>query len=432
METLEKIKEKLTPSEEEKRRAYGIINEFMELLQSNLKEADVFLGGSFGKDTWLPGDSDVDLFVRFDKKYKGKRISDLLEDALRKIGIKYIKLHGSRDYFKVNYKGYEFEIVPILKIDNPKEYEVITDVSPFHVLYVKKKLEEKPELKGEIRLLKAFMKTIGTYGAESYVQGFSGYACELLIIYYGSFLNLLKEALNWRPKVIIDIEKYYKNKEEVFKKLNKHKLKSPIIIIDPVDPERNASASVSYEKFAKFILNAYIFLKKLEEEKIEYWFTRKKKTKEDFLKKKEKLNVPMALFTVKGKGNNKDVVNTKILKFKEFLEKQLEIYGFKILDSEIIFQEDLEKEGYIAIYYYPKELPEYTLHEGPLPWIHPHFERFLEKWKEYEIKVRSDGRLIALIPRKIRNIKELWEYLKEKYKSSIEDKVEVLNVEFYD
>ncbi len=430
---LEEIKEMLRPSEEERKKAYKIINEFINLLQTNLKDADVFLGGSFGKDTWLPGDSDVDLFVRFDKKYRGQRISDLLEEALKKINVSYIRLHGSRDYFKVKYKGYEFEIVPILKIDNPKEYEVITDVSPFHVLYVKKKLDEKPELKDEIRLLKAFMKTIGVYGAESYIQGFSGYVCELLIIYYRSFLNLLKEALNWKPKVVIDIEKHYKNEKEIFKKLNKHKLKSPLIIIDPVDPERNAAASLSYQTFSKFLLNVYFFLKDLEEKKdIKKWFSRIKKKKEDLIKKKEKLKVPMILFEVRGKGNNKDVVNTKILKFKEFLEKQLEIYGFKVLDSEIIFQEDVNSKGYIALYYYPKELPEYTLHEGPLPWIHPHFERFVEKWKEYEIKVRSDGKLIAIIPRKIRNIKELWEYLKDKYKSSIEDKVEVLNVEFYD
>jgi len=42
--------------------------------------------------------------------------------------------------------------------------------------------------------LKQFMKGIGVYGSELRRRGFSGYLTELLVINYGSFLGVLKEA----------------------------------------------------------------------------------------------------------------------------------------------------------------------------------------------------------------------------------------------
>ena len=48
-------------------------------------------------------------------------------------------------------------------------------------------------LKDDVRILKYFMSVNGIYGAEIAKQGFSGYVCEVLVYYFGSFENVLKK-----------------------------------------------------------------------------------------------------------------------------------------------------------------------------------------------------------------------------------------------
>ena len=64
----------------------------------------------------------------------------------------------------------------------------VTDFSPLHVDWVNKNVKR---LRDDIRLAKRFCKVNKLYGAESYIRGFSGYALELLISYYGGFLRFL-------------------------------------------------------------------------------------------------------------------------------------------------------------------------------------------------------------------------------------------------
>jgi len=133
----------------------------------------------------------------------------------------------------------------------------ITDISPLHSKWVNK---FGKGLKDEIRLAKQFCKANKLYGAESHITGFSGYVLEILTIHYKGFKNLIKAITKWKPKVIIDTEKYHK--KPLFD-LDKSKTHSPIIIIDPVQKSRNASAAVDIEKFNKLIQYSKEFLKSL-------------------------------------------------------------------------------------------------------------------------------------------------------------------------
>src|SRR3989344_8222241 len=160
---------------------------------------NVYLGGSFAKDTYLEGDFDVDLFVKFPVKHRGKNISEMLQEKLKKF--KYEKLKGSRDYFRIKKGKFTFEIVPVLGIKGKAEN--ITDYSLEHVKFVNKYIKNK----NDVRRLKLFLKANKLYGAESYIGGFSGYACELLICYYKSFDNLVKETVKFKERKIIDIKK---------------------------------------------------------------------------------------------------------------------------------------------------------------------------------------------------------------------------------
>ena len=111
-----------------------------------------------------------------------------------------------------------------------------------------------------MKLTKQFAQAQNVYGAESHIKGFSGYVCEILTVYYGSFLNLMKGAAKWNDKVVVDAEKYYRGMD-VFKVVNVSKLISPLIAIDPVQKDRNAAAALSMEKFEAFKKAAKEFLK---------------------------------------------------------------------------------------------------------------------------------------------------------------------------
>ncbi len=94
----------------------------------------------------------------------------------------------------------------------------------------------------DVLLLKQFAKNGGIYGSDQMTEGFSGYLCELLVLHYGGFIPLLIAASDWWPGVLIDS--------------SDHRAKTfhePLIVVDPVDPGRNVSASVSLTRMCEFI-----------------------------------------------------------------------------------------------------------------------------------------------------------------------------------
>lgn len=410
---LKKILKKIKPSEKERKEAEKAINEVKRIFEEN--NIEIFVGGSFGKDTWLSGDYDIDLFALFEKE---DRISDKVEEVLKKNNLNYLRVKGSRDYFKLFYNKYEFEIVPILKIKDISEAKNVTDFSPFHVKYVLDHTDE--EMRDNIRLLKAFMKANNIYGAESYIKGFSGYSAELLIIYYKNFMNLIQSSINWKPKLFIDIGGYYKDVKEAIKNLGKDKSKSPIILIDPVNKYRNALASLSTQKFSEFIFSSYKFLKDEDKEK---YFIRKIKKEEEMIERAKKYNVNLLIVEGEGKGESKDIKNTKLLKFFQFLINQIEINGFYVLNYYIEFEKE---KGYLYIFFYPKKLPNYEIRKGPIVWYKKSFEEFYEKHKNEELFIRN-SRIYSISERKYKEINDIIKNIFVKYKESIEDKVEKFN-----
>ncbi len=104
------------------------------------------IGGSFAKGTNLNDDFDIDFFLKFSKKYKNEELSDLTEKVLKKSKIKYLRVHGSRDYFHFEKGTKQYEVVPVFNIKKPSEAVNITDVSPLHVEYIRKKLKNPEEV----------------------------------------------------------------------------------------------------------------------------------------------------------------------------------------------------------------------------------------------------------------------------------------------
>ena len=200
--------------------------------------------------------------MRFDlKKYGEENLSELCEGVLSSIFKDVLRLKGSRDYFRVKINDYEIEIIPVLYIKRINQAQNLTDQSPFHVNWIKKNVKARKNLNFDMRLAKQFFRASGVYGAESWIGGFSGHVTEILVVYYGGFEKLLKAVLKWKDKTIIDVEKAYEGMD-VLDILDDAKIVGPLVVVDPVDKERNAAAALGLEKFELLQSKIESFLKK--------------------------------------------------------------------------------------------------------------------------------------------------------------------------
>lgn len=311
-------------TEEDKKEISKLTKEFVNSINKTIKrnkiKAEVFVGGSFAKGTMAKSENyDVDIFVRFDNKY-GEEVSELLQKIIKemKLSEKTNILHGSRDYIQIEKSpNLTFEIIPTIKVIKAKEAKNTTDLSYFHVKYAKKKINSR--IAREICIAKQFFKAAKVYGAESYVNGFSGYSVECLIIHYKSFEKMIKAFLTAKEKIIIDPERQYK-KGNLIIEMNESKTKSPIILVDPTFKERNVLAALNQETFLRlqeqlkrFIRNpsmSYFEVKDLDIDEL----------KQESQKKKAEF-VTINLRTDKQEG---DIAGTKMKKFAKHLIAQIE------------------------------------------------------------------------------------------------------------
>ena len=324
--------------------------EYLDVIQNNLKKknisAEVFLGGSLAKGTIIKKDVyDIDLFVRF-INYENKKISKLLERALTH---KFKKVHGSRDYFQLRKGDMLIEVIPVMKIGSPKEAFNVTDLSYFHVNYIMNKTKQNKKLKDEIIIAKQFCYAQHCYGAEGYVKGFSGYALELLICHYGSFLNLMKSIVEADEKIVIDDSQFYESKEHVLKELNPSKQLSPLILIDPTYKERNALSGLSEETFVRFREACGKFLENPSREFFEF-----KEISREF---GDKNAIVLKVKTVKQAG---DIAGTKSKKFFDFFVRQL-AKDFVVKKYDFDYK---EKENYAYFYFIVDKKKDETI-RGP-------------------------------------------------------------------
>lgn len=356
------------------------------LLRKKLKalklSATVIVGGSIAKGTVLKDDYDVDLFVAFAKKHSNEDLSNLLEKVMKATKLKYNKVHGSRDYFQTMISKTLVEIVPVLKVKSRDDSLNVTDMSPLHVVWVKKNLN--PKLAGDIRAAKLFCKHERIYGAESYIKGFSGHVLDILVIHYKGLDKLLKAASSWKPQVIIDPANYHNGKTRFL--MNKSKL-GPLVIVDPTDKSRNAAAAVGEDALKKFIFAARKFVKKPSGKFFEpFNFSL------DKLARASKKEIILVIPSIsKGK---RDVVGAKLLKQFEKITTALDEYDFKSINDWYWDKSDF------CIFWFkiePKTLPLYREHEGPQLERKEHCVVFKKK---YPTAKKKSGRLVA----KVKNV----------------------------
>mgnify|MGYP001591474577 FL=1 len=370
----------LVPSKEEYTALDKISKEVVSKLEKALRKkkikADVFVGGSFAKKTLVKKElQDIDVYVRFDWKYEDLSLflEKIVNEAFgRDRNSRIEKIHGSRDYFRVFFDSLTFEIIPVLAIKRPREARNVTDLSYFHVQYFRKAVKKKDQFNREVSLAKTFCRAQGVYGAESYIHGFSGYALECLILYYGSFVKMLHALVKVKNQTIIDPARQYSKKESPLILMNESKLQSPLILIDPTWKERNALAALSLESFEVFLRAARTFLARPSV----HFFTLHpvSRTTLEPLARKEKAEIlHLRLMSDKQHG---DIAGTKLKKFFEFLACEIS-KEFEVLTK--VFQYDADEHA--EVFYVVKARKE-IVKVGPPVALEKHVRAFRKEHKQ--------------------------------------------------
>jgi tRNA nucleotidyltransferase (CCA-adding enzyme) len=234
------------------------------------------------------------------------------------------------------------------------------------------------------------MRGNGCYGSDLRNRGFSGYLCELLVINYNTFENVLKQARNWRYQDIVDMEKAYTTRD--YKRLKRNFKDQPFIFIDPTDKNRNVAAVLSREKYATFILDARKFL---EKPSFNYFFPKERKINKKkilgYLKKKKS---KIIVIEFKKPEIIDDILYPQLRRFRRMIVKILKENDFRVTDSWIYSN---RKCG-IALELIYTELPTYKKISGPSVFNPPeHQDMFIKKYK----KVWFEGdRFFAEVKRK--------------------------------
>ncbi len=351
---LEDVLKRVKPSKEEEESIRVKADELISLLRTKFK--DVKLLGSVAKGTFLKGSSDLDVFVFFPKSMSKEEMEERFIDACKDL-LKHVELrYAEHPYVRVNYKGINADIVPAYKVSEGEVLSAV-DRSPFHTQFILNNLSH--EQKDEVRLLKAFTKGIGIYGAEIKIKGFSGYLLELLIVKYGSFLNTLKKVSKWRKPVRIFIKEEHKKYLPQFTDL--------FVVIDPTDPRRNVASPVSLERLARFIMGSRSFLKNPS---LEFFFPSKK--------------IESKLYLVGLKLKNVSVVDDvkygQVLRIERALKNFLKTNSFDIGNSFICETKD---NIYIVFLLTNQRLSEFAIRRGPPIYKEKNVAKFLSKGIHY-------------------------------------------------
>jgi tRNA nucleotidyltransferase (CCA-adding enzyme) len=271
-------------------------------------------------------------------------------------------MYAEHPYTKGRFMGFDVEIVPCYRLSAPGERMSAVDRTPFHTRYVLDRIDD--ERRRSVRLLKAFAKGTGVYGAEARVQGFSGYLCELLVLRYGGFRETLQAATGWRPGVVVELEV---KPSRTFPE--------PLVVIDPVDPGRNVSSAVSLHQFAVFIHASGQYLKAPREE---FFFPRRPKplpkARLEALMRRRGTDV-LALL-IPAPNITEDVLFPQLRKCRLAITEALHRLSFRVLDAEAYLQDG----KFILLFEFEVfRLPSLRRHRGPPPWLR-NGEEFLSKW----------------------------------------------------
>jgi tRNA nucleotidyltransferase (CCA-adding enzyme) len=240
---VDRVAARVTPDDRERERLDAARAALVERTRAAVADlpvtADVVLVGSTARDTWLSGDRDIDLFVRFP--------TTLSRAALERHGLavgRAVLPDGHEEYAEHPYvagefDGFDVDLVPCYDVASATEIRSAVDRTPFHTAYLDDHLDRA--LTGDVRAAKRLLSAVGAYGSDLRTRGFSGYLVELLVLVHDGLPGLLRAAADWTPPVRYDPEAHGTAEE----------FDDPLVVVDPTDPGRNVAAVCAAEQVAR-------------------------------------------------------------------------------------------------------------------------------------------------------------------------------------
>lgn len=403
----EKVLQEIYPSTEDREGIQGKYSEISEFIEQNYS-VETHFAGSASRGTGMKGDNDIDLFVLFPESLGKEKLEnkglEIGKKTFQHFNGEYEIEYAEHPYTKGDIDGYEVEIVPCYDT-SPEDIKSSVDRTPHHSRWVENSLTK--EQRKDVVLLKKFLDVEGIYGSSLKTRGFSGYLCEILIAEYGSFQKLVEEAVKWDRKQLIDIEEHYSG--DLPSHLEKKFEDEPLVVLDPVDSERNVASVLTDENYSRFIYLCWRFsrdpglrfFKEEEQKYTEFEIRQEIEKRGDFL-----------VLEFENPEAVEDVVHPQLRKSLRRLEKEFEKHGFRVFESgyhvgsetRIFFEMEMQ-------------LPEVEEVEGPSVFHgEEHIEQFTSKYSN--VFVRED-RLCAKTDREYTDAKDL---LKEFLSGNLEEK----------
>ncbi len=356
---IEAVLKRIVPMEEERKKISEIARMIMGRIDGEGYKSVVV--GSTARNTFIKGDRDIDIFVFFPKAMARKEFEKNGLALGKKVlsGYSPTVHYAEHPYTRGIVDGFKVEIVPCYKVE--KKIISAVDRSPLHNEYLKSAMKESQ--KNEVRLLKQFLKGTRLYGADQKTHGFSGYLCELLVLYYGDFLSVIGAVSKWKLPIALGFDKH-----------DYSRFQEQMILIDPVDPDRNVAAAVSQTNLERFVMKAREFLKKPSED---YFFPKKKEI--DFRKEVKGKNLVMLVFDYPTTVVE-EIVWSQLEKLAGTLKTQLELADFHV--DKVKHWTDEKKKCTIVIELEEMEISEKKKHAGPPVSLAKNAEEFRKRNKE--------------------------------------------------
>ncbi len=416
---LKSVLRKITPDEFEHAETEQVLEKVKEAANKALKprKLSFIVAGSYVRNTYMRDKKEFDLFMLFPEKWTrarlektglemGKKITSLLKGTYR---IAY----AEHPYVRSKAGGYAIDIVPCYKVKSATQIKSAVDRTPFHNQWLNRNLPQ--ELTGDVRLLKQLCKGQGVYGSDTRVLGLSGYLCELLTIHYGGFRNFLDSAKDWAAgQVFIDPEGHHTAPDKIRPRFKNHSL----IIIDPVDPNRNVAAALSPGNFTKLVDSVKRFLKSPSQG---FFFKKSPKITLGKLEKIMRKRRTKFLAVVFDQPQViQDVLWPQLRRAAKRLEDIMEEYEFHVIGWDV-WSDDEFTEGKCVILLEMEvwELPDIRKIRGPPVFIQDRSQEFLRKYKPKARMLVEESYWKAEITRK-------WRTAELKLKDTLSDPEKIL------
>src|SRR3989338_2849280 len=350
---ISKIGKSVIPSKNIKKSKKQIADEAFILVENQIRNypeiVGLEFGGSYAKDTWLSKEADVDIFIKFKKSVPDEKFTEIS----KKVGFESMKKYNpyvrysEHPYVEARIKKTKINVVPCYDV-NLGEWKSSADRSPFHTKFMQNVLT--PKMRNEVRILKTFLKLTKIYGAEIAKQGFSGYVSKVF--------------------------------------------ETSIVIVDPIDSNRNLAAAISNENVGKFILACRSFQNNPTAQ-----FFKPKKLKSS---KNNWENVLVVKFNFKMRSP--DIIWGQVKRATTSLTTQLELGGFNVLRSKSYSDE--QNEAYLFFLLESTKIPKNYSKSGPEFFRESDCNSFISKniAKTELMWINDDKKIISLEKRKYSHV----------------------------